>query len=162
MRSPRFWLLTIGFDLWWTLAVWGRERVEILLVIGALLMLFLTPATRRKWVLLACLLGVAMDSLWCALDVLSFDNSRQVPLWMLALWLSFSAWWLWFCAQLSLRWPWLVLLGAISGPLAYFFGMHLDAMQLHTSAVAVFALLSLGWACFLPLISLPVILRILR
>ncbi|MCC3701030.1 DUF2878 domain-containing protein [Rouxiella badensis] len=157
MNTLRFWLLTLGFDLWWTLAVWGRESVELLLVVGALLMLFFTPPERRKWVLFACALGIAMDGIWGALSLFSFSDGAGVPLWMMALWLSFSAWWLWFCSHLSLRWPWLVLLGAVSGPLAYYLGMRLDAMQLEASPWQVFSTLALGWACFLPIVSLPVL-----
>ncbi len=159
MKSLRFWLLTLGFDLWWTLAVWGRQSVELLLVIGALLMLFFTPAPRRKWVIVACVLGVAMDSLWCASGLFAFTDISGVPLWMMALWLSFSAWWLWFCSHISLRWAWMVPLGAVSGPFAYYIGMRLDAMQLIASPIWVFGLLALGWACYLPLVSLPVLGR---
>lgn len=154
MKTLRFWLLTVGYDLWWTLAVWGRERVEIVLVIGALLMLYFTPSVRRKWVVVASLLGVAMDSLWCASGLFTFDRSSGVPLWMIALWLSFSAWWLWFDLQVSLPWPWLIPLGAVSGPLAYYVGMRFDAMHLQASEWLVFSLLALGWACYLPAISL--------
>ncbi|KQN47709.1 hypothetical protein ASE93_10495 [Serratia sp. Leaf50] len=153
MKSLRFWLLAAGFDLWWTLAVWGRESVEILLVIGALLMLYFTPAARRKWVIFAFVIGVAMDSLWCASGLLAFEQSQGVPVWMVALWLSFSAWWLWFYQQISLRWPWLILLGAVSGPLAYYVGMRFDAMYLLAPPWQVFSLMAVGWACFLPLIS---------
>ncbi len=159
MKTLRFWLLTLGFDLWWTLAVWGRESVELLLVIGALLMLFLTPSPRRKWVIIACLTGVAMDSLWCASGMFAFTDVSGVPLWMMALWLSFSAWWLWFCSHISLRWQWMVPLGAVSGPLAYYLGMRFDAMQLVASPLRVFSLMALCWACYLPLISLPILGR---
>lgn len=157
MKSLRFWLLNLGFDLWWTLAVWGQESAELLLVVGALLMLFFTPPARRKWVIVACLLGVAMDSLWSASGLFAFSDVSGVPLWMMALWLSFSAWWLWLCSQISLSWAWMIPLGAVSGPLAYYLGMRFDAMQPVASPLWVFSLLALGWACYLPLVSLPVL-----
>jgi len=48
--------------------------------------------------------------------------------------------------------------GAVSGPLAYYLGMQLGAMQLLAAPVYVWLLLAAGWAIFLPLISLPVLL----
>lgn len=61
MNSLRFWLLTLGFDAWWTLAVWGRERFIVLLLISSFLMLAFTPSRRRLWVAAVCSLGIILD-----------------------------------------------------------------------------------------------------
>ncbi|GAB2936725.1 DUF2878 domain-containing protein [Hafnia psychrotolerans] len=159
MKPLRFWLLTLGFDAWWTLAVWGRERVILLLLISSFLMMALTPSQRRLWVALACMLGIMMDSLWCILGLFEFANSPGLPPWMMALWLGFSAWWLWLLGNVRLTWYWLVPLGAVSGPLAYYIGMRLGAMNLLATPSYVWLLLAVGWAIFLPLISLPILLN---
>ncbi len=159
MKTLRFWSLTLGFDVWWTLAVWGRERVILLLVVSSFLMLILTPSKQRLWVAVACLLGIIMDSLWCALGLFEFANASGVPPWMMALWLGFSAWWLWLLGNVRLKGYWLIPLGAVSGPLAYYIGMRLGAMHLLAPPSYVWPLLAAGWAIFLPLISLPVLLN---
>ena len=56
-------------------------------------------------------------------------------------------------------WYWLIPLGAVSGPLAYYIGMRLGAMTLLASPSYVWPLMAAGWAIFLPLISLPVLLN---
>ncbi|TPG55837.1 DUF2878 domain-containing protein [Ewingella americana] len=159
MKSLRFWLLTLGFDAWWTLAVWGRERFVVLLVISSFLILAFTPSRRWLWVAVACSLGIILDSLWCILGLFEFTDSPGVPPWIMALWLGFSAWWLWLLGRLRLTWYWLIPLGAVSGPLAYYIGMRLGAMTLLASPSYVWPLMAAGWAIFLPLISLPVLLN---
>ena len=157
MKPLRFWLLALGFDAWWTLAVWGRERCILFLLLSSFLMLAFTPTRRRLWVATACTLGIIMDSLWCILGQFEFTDSSAVPPWMMALWLGFSAWWLWLLGNVQMKWYWLIPLGAFSGPLAYYLGMQLGAMQLLATPVYVWLLLAAGWAIFLPLISLPVL-----
>ena len=159
MNSLRFWLLTLGFDALCTLAVWGRERFIVLLLISSFLMLAFTPSRRRLWVAAVCSLGIILDSLWCILGLFEFTGSTGVPPWMMALWLGFSAWWLWLLGHLRLTWYWLIPLGAVSGPLAYYLGMRLGAMNLLASPSYVWLLMAAGWAIFLPLISLPVLLN---
>ncbi|KAB8308447.1 DUF2878 domain-containing protein [Rouxiella chamberiensis] len=159
MKSWRFWLLTLGFDVWWTLAVWGRDQFIIFLLISSFLMLAFTPSHRRLWVAVVCTLGIMLDSLWCIFGLLEFTDSQAVPPWMMALWLGFSAWWLWLLGVIRLAWYWLIPLGAVSGPLAYFLGMQLGAMQLIAAPVYVWLALAAGWAVFLPLVSLPVLFR---
>ncbi|MEA9392550.1 DUF2878 domain-containing protein [Acerihabitans sp. TG2] len=157
MKPLRFWLLSLGFDLWWTLAVWGRERLILPLLVSSLLMLALTPSRRRLWVVVACMLGIMMDSLWCVLGLFEFTHSTSVPPWMMALWLGFSAWWLWLLGHVQVSGYWLIPLGAVSGPVAYYVGMRFGAMHLLASPSYVWLLLAAGWALFLPLISLPVL-----
>lgn len=156
MKSSRVWLLSLGFDVWWTLAVWGRERLILPLLVSSLLMLALTPSRRRLWVAIACALGITMDSLWGILGLFEFTHASSVPPWMMALWLGFSAWWLWLLENVPITWYWLIPLGALSGPLAYYLGMRFGAMHLLASASDVWLLLAAGWAIYLPLISLPV------
>ncbi|MFC0227512.1 DUF2878 domain-containing protein [Serratia aquatilis] len=153
--NARFWLITLGFDAYWTLAVLGRERVVPALLIGAVLALILTPAWQRKWVLAAAFLGTMMDALWCYVGAFEFAGQNGVPLWMISLWLTFSCWWYWLLSKIKVSPVLLALLGAVSGPLAYLIGWRLGAMTWLMPVEAVLLLLALGWMIYLPIISLP-------
>jgi len=90
MSRLRFWLLTLGFDLYWGLAVALRERIGLLLCAGALLAWLLSPRVMKLRLLLVALAGIALDSLWLGVDLFSFSGSHAFPVWMLALWLTFA------------------------------------------------------------------------
>jgi len=146
----RFWLLTLGFDAFWALAVGLRERTEwIALTIAVLALLFSTGGSRWQIISLMAL-GIALDSLWLALDLFQFNGSHWLPLWMLALWLGFSCWWRLVMATLNLPLLWLIPLGAVGGPLSYFIGEQLGAMELQHAPSLVYPLLACGWAIYLP------------
>ncbi|MBP2170478.1 hypothetical protein J2125_003670 [Erwinia toletana] len=157
MKNWRFWLLTLGFDAYWALAVGLRERGELAAAAIALLALWLSPHGSRWSLLALAMIGIALDSLWLALDLLHFSGSQWLPLWMLSLWLTFACWWRTLIATLKLPLSWLIALGAIGGPLSYLTGAQLGAMQLQHSAALVYPLLGCGWAFYL-----PVTRRILR
>ncbi|MFS2223342.1 DUF2878 domain-containing protein [Pantoea sp. B65] len=151
MKNWRFWLLTLGFDAYWALAVGLRERAELLTAAIAVLALLLSPRASR-WSLAALTLsGIVLDSLWLMLDLFRFSGSHWLPLWMLSLWLTFACWWRALMATLKLPLSWLIPLGAVSGPLTYLLGERLGAMQLQHSAALVYPLLACGWALWLPL-----------
>jgi len=145
----RFWLLTLGFDAFWALAVGLRERAEwVTLVIALLALLF---SAGGRWQVVGLLvLGIALDSLWLALDLFQFNGSPWLPLWMLALWLGFACWWRQLMATFNLPLRWLIPLGAIGGPLSYFIGERLGAMELQHTPSLVYPLLACGWAIYLP------------
>ncbi|WP_156293778.1 DUF2878 domain-containing protein [Serratia oryzae] len=148
-----FWLTSLGFNAYWTLAVLWRERGFPLLLVGAALALAFTPAKQRKWVLLAALLGIAMDALWCYIGLFAFSGQNGVPLWMCALWLTFACWWCWLLSRIRLTLPILVLLGAVSGPLAYAIGWQLNAMVPQLAPEVMLLALACAWAIYLPAIS---------
>ncbi|MCU5772918.1 DUF2878 domain-containing protein [Erwiniaceae bacterium BAC15a-03b] len=151
MKNWRFWLLTLGFDAYWALAVGLRERGELIAAAIAVLALLLSPNGSRWPLLTLAILGIALDSLWLALDLFHFSGSHWLPLWMLSLWLAFACWWRTLMATLKLPVSGLIALGAIGGPLSYLIGAQLGAMQLQRSAALVYPLLACGWAIYLPL-----------
>lgn len=101
--------------------------------------------------------GVLIDSLLAMMGVYIFSDSGQflpVPLWLVMLWLVFAA-----TVRHSLRYLqdkyWLAAaLGAVGGPLSYLGGMKLGAVDFGYSLVAVLVILSLIWACLMPVIFL--------
>ncbi|KOC92852.1 DUF2878 domain-containing protein [Winslowiella iniecta] len=148
MNRWRFWLLTLGFDAFWALAVGLRERAELVLLAIALLALLCSSGGRWQVVSLM-VLGVALDSLWLALDLFQFNGSHWLPLWMLALWLGFACWWRLLMVTLNLPLRWLIPLGAVGGPFSYFIGERLGAMALLHTPSLVYPLLACGWAIYL-------------
>lgn len=153
MTRARFWLLTVGFDIYWGLAVALRERLWLALWVVALCAWWLTPRAVKGPLLLVSIGGIALDSLWLGLGLFSFSNSAFFPLWMAALWLAFACWWWLLQQRFAFRFPMLVPIGALGGPFSYFVGERLGAMTLHQPAWLVFSALAVGWALFLPLVS---------
>lgn len=153
MSRWRFWLLTLGFDLYWGLAVALRERIWLALSAVALLAWLLCPREVKVRLLVVAAGGVALDSLWLWSGLFSFNGIAFFPPWMLALWLVFACWWWLLQQRFALRAPLLALVGSLGGPFAYFVGERLGAMQLHQPALLVFGVLAVGWAIYLPLVS---------
>lgn len=150
MSGRRFVWLTLAFNLYWTLAVSLRDAATIPLLLLALLAWLLSTPARRLPLLLLAAAGVAMDGLWLWCGLFSFNSPAPFPGWMLALWLAFACWWPLFLQRYRLSWPWLMLLGALSGPFSYFIGERLGAMQLHQPGWRVFIVLAVGWGLLLP------------
>lgn len=154
-----FWLITLCFGAYWGLAVYGRDRAALALAIGAVAALALTPATRRKWAVLAALAGIAMDAVWCYGGVLQFTDHAGVPVWMMALWLAFGCWWCWLLQLIRLSaWP-IALFGAVAGPLSYLLSWKLQAFSPQISPDLMLLSLSVGWAVYLPAVSWPLLRR---
>ncbi|MEN4979224.1 DUF2878 domain-containing protein [Erwinia billingiae] len=151
MSTLRFWLLTLGFDLYWALAVGLRERAVYALVVIALLAWWASDAALRLRVLAVALVGLAMDSLWLWLDLFHFADAQWVPLWMLSLWLAYACWWPLCLHRYALSGPLLAVLGAVVGPFTYYLGERLGGMELTASPLKVFGLMAIGWAIYLPL-----------
>lgn len=150
-----FWLATLGINAAWLLAILGHERVNAVLLAGAVLALIFTPAHRRRWALLTALTGILMDSLWSYAGVLHFSGHSLLPLGMVALWLAFGCWWFWLLDLIKAAlWP-LAVLGSIAGPLAGIIGWKLGAIQPGIAPEIMLLLLSVGWAAFLPAVSWP-------
>lgn len=153
MSRWRFWLLTVGFDVYWGLAVALRERIWLALCVVALCVWLLCPRALKARLLLVAAGGIALDSLWLWSGLFTFSGSAFFPAWMLALWLVFACWWWLMQRRFALSAPLLVLIGALGGPFAYFIGERLGAMALHQPAWHVFIVMAFGWAIYLPLVG---------
>jgi hypothetical protein len=152
-----FWPITLGFALYWVLAVIGREHVDMLLTIGALLAPLLPAARQRKWLLMAAPLGIVMDAAWHYCGVMRFIDQPALPVWLIALWVTFSGWWYWLLPQLKTAVLPLALVGAIVDPVTYLIGWQLQAITPEATPQIMLLIISMGWAVYLPLISFPVL-----
>lgn len=106
-------------------------------------------------ILIAGGIGAVWDSLLVYAGWLQYPSGTLIegtaPHWIIAMWLLFAT-----TINVSLRWlkqrPALAaLLGAVSGPAAYFAGHKLGGVQIPNLAIAMSAL-AVGWALFMPLL----------
>jgi hypothetical protein len=121
-----------------------------------ILQLPLVPARGKqaRFVLVATLSGWLIDSGLTHGGVLSFPAGGMLlglcPLWMAALWANFAG-----TLHLCLDWLrgryWLAsVLGACGGPLAYYGGQRLGAMQLGSNAAISLLMIAVEWALVTP------------
>lgn len=141
------WRGLLGFQLcWFALVLWQMQALVPVLLYWLYGFWRLSKA-QRVAVLLISLLGVLLDSLLTAFDVLSFSSSSQLPLWFVMLWALFALAAVEFMASVLTR-PWLAaLLGASGGPLSYWGGAALSGGALvFPSPVLSMLVLVVSWA----------------
>ena len=111
------------------------------------------PAQELKLVAIAVLVGALWDSTLVAAGWISFAPDafaeNLAPYWILAMWALFAT-----TLNVSLGWlrgrlALAALLGLLAGPLAYWAGARLGALELREPAAALGAL-ALGWALIMP------------
>lgn len=118
---------------------------------------FMGPARAGEWrvLLFAAVLGYCADSMLVLAGMIVFPQHAQVggpsPVWMVALWVGFAA-------TLSRSLGWLRgrfvlagILGALAGPLSYFAGARLGAIELAPGLQPVLWI-GLEWGVALPLL----------
>jgi hypothetical protein len=113
------------------------------------------PAKELSLITIAMLVGAIWDSILVWQAWLDYPAGillpHTAPYWIVVLWALFAS-----TLNLSLRWlkghlALAVVLGAIAGPLAYYGGARLGAVDFVQPTTAVIAL-ALGWAIFTPLL----------
>jgi hypothetical protein len=111
------------------------------------------PRRELALVLIAAAVGAAFESALSALGWVRYPTGMLVPgtapVWLVAIWMLFAT-----TLNVSLRWlrrfpPAGIALGAIAGPLAYWGGARLGAMEF-VAPVAATAALAIGWAALTP------------
>lgn len=132
--------------------------------IGALIAVFIVtfhllraPAREAelKLVLIAVGIGAVWDSMLVWLNWLQYSSGillpNTAPYWIVLLWALFAT-----ILNVSLRWlrgRWLIaaLAGAAGGPLAYYGGYRLGALEFGNESAALITL-AIGWALITPLL----------
>ncbi len=155
-------LLNFGcFQIGWFACALGAVRGWPLLgplAVGILLILQLplvpAPGKQARFVLAVTLLGWLIDSGLACADVFSFPFGSGLlgfcPLWMAAVWANFAG-----TLHLCLDWLrgryWLAsALGACGGPVAYYGGQRLVALQLGSDIVSSLLVIVVEWALVTP------------
>jgi hypothetical protein len=152
----------VAFQLGWFACVVGAARGWPLtgtaigaVIVASHIVRAARPREELKLIGVALLIGVLWDSALIVLGLTDFTSGTLLvglaPPWILALWALFAT-----TLNLSLRWlrqRWLLaaLLGAVAGPLSYWAGARLGAVQLVAPWPALIAL-SIGWALMTPVL----------
>jgi len=150
------------FQLGWFTCVLGAANgaawlgpVVVLGIVVIHLALSLRPALELKLALSAMALGLVTDSLLLASGWLSYASGHMfgllAPYWIVAMWALFAT-----TLNVSMRWlagryGLAVLMGAIGGPLSYYGGQKLGAMEFNAPMLALVAL-AFAWAIVMPLL----------
>ncbi|MBM7074235.1 DUF2878 domain-containing protein [Shewanella sp. 202IG2-18] len=111
-----------------------------------------STASERGLILFVVLMGGILDSVLMQLQVFQFEQESKlfVPLWLWAIWLSFSLTLFHALKALSKSVVLQIIVGAIFAPLAYFAGRELEAVQFGYSDRVTLIVLGLTWAVLLP------------
>ncbi len=117
---------------------------------------WLVDRSARGWamVVIAALLGLAMDLGWQRLGLLRFDGTVAggLPPWLAMLWLLFATTFAHSLAWLQARLALAALLGAVCGPLSYIAGIALGAAATRFPPWQVALAMAPAWALLLPLL----------
>jgi hypothetical protein len=161
------WANFIAYQLVWFAVVWsaGHQRAWIGLCAALAFIACQVALSKRrlldaKLMAAALLCGVLIDGSLSYVGWASYASGSPAlppggaPLWILALWVSFS-----LTLTRSLAWlmrrPWLGLLfGALGAPLAYLSAARgFDAVAFAAPKAASIAALALGWAAAIPALA---------
>lgn len=140
-------------------AAGGRPHFGVVVaaaVVAVHLALAPRPLAELKLILVTGLLGGSWESLLVQMDWVHYRGGGipgLPPLWIITLWLAFAT-----TLNVSLRWlqsrPGLAaLLGFAGGPLAWWGGARLGALELAEPGFTLFVI-GLGWAALMPLLML--------
>ena len=108
-------------------------------------------------ILATMLIGTAWDSSLMAAGLFAFNNgvvfTALIPFWMIAMWALFAT-----TLNVSMRWMkdrylLAAIFGAAGGPLAYYAGHRLGAVEFADTFTALTAV-GVGWAIIMPLLVL--------
>ena len=166
MAMPKHYFIVnlLIYQVCWFACVLGAANgvpwVGVIIVATATVChLFAANKPVVELVLIGCivLIGGLWDSFLVTTGWLQYPNGIFIdsvaPYWILSLWVSFA-----ITLNVSLAWfkqrLWLAsLFGGIGGPLAFFAGQRLGAVEFPNAAVALIALAA-GWTLLMPLIVL--------
>lgn len=140
-------------------AAWGYPLagagLALLLVLLHLLLAEARGAELRL-MLVACLLGVMVDSAQQALGVFTFKQSPDwplwLPLWVFVIWAQFATLFHYALSWLAGRYLLGAVLGLLGGPLAYGAGVRLGAAEFGANQAFSLGALALVWALVIPLL----------
>jgi len=158
------WLNIVGFQLVWTVTVAGAGRglwwlgMPVLLVFAAWqCRVSKVPVADLKLVVIAAVLGFAIDSVFASMHWLQYASPRPWPLlapvWIVVLWMGFALTLNHSMHFLRGRLVLAVLFGAVGGPVAYIAADRLwGAVRFDTPGWPALLALGLAWAVVTPVL----------
>ena len=152
----------IAFKIGWLASVLGAAKgfwilgpAAILVAIGIHLRNAVEPRRELQLILVSGLVGATCDSVMVASGWLTYPSGTIVaglsPLWIVGLWMLFATTFNTSMRPLQAHLPLAGVLGAISGPLSYYFGAKIGAVVIGDPATA-FTALAVAYGLFVPLL----------
>lgn len=153
----------VAFQIGWFVCVLGAAHHLpwvgtglAVVIVATHICLATRPLEELKLIASAILIGLVWDSTLITVGWLDFNSGFLIqgmaPHWIVGLWALFAMTLNVSLAWLKTRLVAAVVLGAIAGPLAYWGGVRLGAVDFVQPLHVVIAL-SLGWAFFIPLLA---------
>lgn len=153
----------LGFQIGWFACVLGSANqmpwLGVLISCLVILVHLLRTSERVfecKFFGVAVIIGIIFDGIpqslgWIAFSPVTFWPEALPPPWMIMLWALFAS-----TINISLSWlqnrkTLAMLIGAIAGPLSYWSGARLGALQLINPSAAIIYL-SIGWGAIVPVL----------
>jgi len=153
----------LGFQIGWFACVLGSaNQLPWLGVLISSLVIFVHiyrsryPAFECKFLAVAVIIGLVFDGIpqslgWITFSPVTFWPDVLPPPWMIMLWPLFAS-----TMNISLSWLkhkklLAILIGAVAGPLSYWSGARLGALQLSNVSAAIIYL-SIGWGFIVPVL----------
>ena len=153
----------VGFQIGWFGAILGAARGWTWLgpsIVSMLLVLHLAGERRRgpalAVLLLVGVLGYLVDSALVLGGVFTFPEAARLggpsTLWMVSMWVNLAIAVRGCMAWMRGRWLLAAVLGAISGPLSYWAGARLGAIELTVPVARAIAVIGVEWVIAFPLL----------
>ncbi len=150
----------LAFNTLWTLSMFAAGRswwwiAPVLVACSAALQLRLSPLPGREALVMVvgAIVGLGADRLAVALGIFSYRGAMSLEFFILflGLWINFGT-----TLRPSLSWAWrkpavAILFGLFGGPMAYFIGSRIGAIELSESLLR-----SLGWVAMQYAVILPI------
>ncbi len=147
MKRKQFLFITLGFNLYWFLAVWGQESFLWVLV---LMLVACWWVLRDCWPFVAIVapIGILMDTLLNYFGVFQFTEN-QLPLWLILLWFGFISFAWALRTVIQIYPPYVIItIGSIGGAASYWAGLRLQAVAWPLGVPETLGILVAAWLLF--------------
>ena len=139
---------------WFLLIVFQNQYLYIVVAFNFIFLVVTRTTINHAFFLLTCaVIGVVIDSALATLGVLIFEplpSVLPIPAWLCVIWISFASTIRHSMAYLGKSTIVAAVVGAIAGPISYFAGMRLGAVDFGYSTIIVLAIYAVIWALLLP------------
>lgn len=159
IRAYPVWLNLLGYQLLWFLAVFTGNYSLIAFSIGLAAHLWLTSERLKEFTLMmfCTVIGVTIDSVLTVSGVYLFDpqpTGLPIPLWLVGIWLAFSATLRHGLRFFIARPPLALLSAAIGAPFAYMSASRLGAVVFPLGYLNTALIVAAAWV---PLMALLIV-----
>jgi hypothetical protein len=147
MPKFHFLAITLSFNLYWLLAVWGQLNY-LWLLITMLIACWWIFRDSWRFATIAATAGISMDALLSYFGIYQFDGNA-IPAWLILLWLGFASF-VWLLRKVIRNYPpyVLVIIGCIGGTFSYWAGFKLEAVNWPMGTPVTVVVTLVGWLVY--------------